>query len=73
MAEIKSVKTPGGSLTVSVDETLDEYPGVSIDINGSLAAVVEWHTDRHCFVLRTYNDHDEDPQHYHQWDGTAIV
>lgn len=72
MTPVDTVKTPGGILAVLVDDATDEYPGVAIEIDGTTAAVVEWHDDRHCFVLRTYTAHSDTPYHYHQWDGTEI-
>lgn len=70
--ETDTIKTPGGTITVLLDEVVDEYPGAAIEIDGVMAAVVEWHTERQCFVLRTYTAHSDTPHHYHQWDGTEI-
>ncbi len=69
-----AILTPGGVIAVAGDAD-EEYPGYSIHLNGRLAAVVEWHPQHQCFVLRTYTD---DPAHveahcYHKWDGTPLV
>lgn len=63
------IVTPGGILSVSADE---EYPGYIISVDESGAAVVEWHPEHQSIVVRTYNNHDEEPQHYHRWDGSAV-
>ena len=65
------IATPGGMLTVHGDAH-DQYPGYSIWIDNAEAAVVEWDSDFRCLVLRTYNDHDDEPQYYHQWNGTPL-
>ncbi len=71
--DFTEIRTPGGTLTVAADDSyLDAYPGFAVFIEGKLAAVVEWHVDEQAFALRTYNDHDDEPQHYHRWDGTAL-
>ncbi|POB12317.1 hypothetical protein [Sulfobacillus sp. hq2] len=67
-----NVKTPEGTITAWADGPGEPYPGITIEINGIPAAVVEWHDVYQCFVLRTYTDTGEEPLHYHRWDGTAI-
>ncbi|NMP24685.1 hypothetical protein [Sulfobacillus harzensis] len=65
--DLTEIRTPGSTLTVGADDSyLDAYPGFAVFIEGKLAAVVEWHVDERAFALRTYNDHDGEPQHYHR-------
>ncbi len=67
------IATPQGPLTVVADDSnIEDYPGFSVLVGETLAAVVEWHSEKHTIVLRTYNDHEDEPQHYHRWDGTAL-
>lgn len=71
--DFTKIHTPGGTLAVAADNSyLDAYPGFAVFIEGALASVVEWHEDERTFALRTYNDHDEEPQHYHRWNGTPL-
>ena len=70
-----SVSVPNGTIAVTADSSdvhEEGYPGMGLFINDQLAAVVEWHPDYRSFVIRTYNDHDDEPQHYHRWDGTPL-
>ncbi|NMP24941.1 hypothetical protein [Sulfobacillus harzensis] len=72
--DLTEIQTPGGTLTVAADASdFDAYPGFAVFIEDQLAAVVEWHVEERAFALRTYNDSDEEPQHYHRWDGTLVV
>lgn len=71
MADSLSVTTPGGVIQAVADAD-DGYPGIVLQIEGTVAAVVEWHPEHKCLVLRTYNANQDDPQHYHRWDGTAL-
>ncbi len=65
------IDTPGGLLTVRGDNQ-SRYPGYSIWIDNTEAAGVEWHPEHHSLVLRTFNGHDKNPQHYHKWDGAPL-
>ena len=67
------IATAGGVIAAAFDTTAGNYPGISILIDNTIAAVVEWHETEQCLVLRTYNDHNDDPQHYHRWDGTSLL
>ncbi len=67
------ISTPEGPLTVVADDSnIEDYPGFSVLVGETLAAVVEWHSEKHTIVLRTYNDHEDEPQHYHSWNGTPL-
>ncbi|NMP24912.1 hypothetical protein [Sulfobacillus harzensis] len=71
--DLTELRTPGGTLTVAANASdFDDYPGFAVFIEDQLAAVVEWHVEERTFALRTYNDSDEEPQHFHRWDGTAL-
>lgn len=73
MVDIDGVETPGGTIAALISESHDEYPGIAIEINGVLAAVVEWHEVYRCFVLRTYTQTENEPWYYHRWpDGADI-
>ena len=71
LADLSEVPTPGGIVRAIADPD-DDYGGIALSIDGQVAAVVEWHPDHQSMVLRTYNDHDEEPQHYHRWDGEPL-
>lgn len=73
VCDLTDIPTPGGTLRVEASlDMIEDYPGFSVYINNQLAAVVEWHLDEHTFALRTYNEEDGEPQHYHRWDGTLL-
>ena len=69
-----AIQTPGGVITVQGgdEDEEDGYPGYSVHINGRIAAVVEWHAEYQCFVLRTYTYGNDEPIHYHTWDGKPL-
>jgi len=70
-----TVSAPGGTIEMSAnpgDVHKQDYPGMNLLINDRLAVVVEWHPKYQNFVIRTYNDHDDEPQYYHCWDGTPL-
>lgn len=71
LADLSEIPTPGGVIRAIADPD-DDYGGIALTIDGQVAAVVEWHPIHHSMVLRTYNNHDEEPQHYHRWDGSAL-
>ena len=72
LSDLTTVSTPGGMITAEADPDAP-YPGIALSINGTGATVVEWHEVEQCFVLRTYNDHEDESQPYHRWDGTPIA
>ena len=63
--------TPHGVATVSTEhptsseqETEDEYPAITLSVNGFPHATMEWHPDYHTWVLRAYTKHEENPVVY---------
>lgn len=73
LGDLTAIPTPGGTLRVAAHpDMMDDYPGFALFINDQLAAVVEWHVGEQSFALRTYNDHDDEPQHFHRWDGSPL-
>ncbi len=66
-----TIITPAGTLRVMSD-TDGDYPGYDILIDGAVAAAVEWHPVHQAIVIRSYKKTDENPQHYHRWDGTPV-
>ena len=63
--------TPHGVATVSTEhptsseqETEDEYPAITLSVNGFPHATMEWHPEYHTWVLRAYTKHEENPVVY---------
>lgn len=71
VVDLTEIRAPGGAVRVHADPD-DIYCGMALSIDDTIAAVVEWHPDYRSFVIRTYNGHDDEPQHYHRWDGTDL-
>ncbi len=73
LRDLTAIQTPGGTLCIAAHpDRMDDYPGFALFINDQLAAVVEWHVGEQSFALRTYNGHDGEPQHFHNWDRSPV-
>lgn len=71
LEDLPKVWTPGGTIRAVADPDGDS-PGIALTIDGTVAAVVEWHPEQQSIVLRTYNPHEDTPQHSYRWDDTAL-